>query len=264
MECILRVLMVENSDEDVAKMEAVLSKDGFDLYSERVETAQMLKSLKQKYWDLVLFSNEIENITLENGIKLVREINPDLPFVVISSETDEELIVYAMRLGASDFVSRKKYSRLLSVVRRDVSEFQMIPRIKSNQLQIAKNEERYRRITESITDVLIVLDSNLKCVYWNRAAEKLTGVTARSALTRPFYELFPENPGLEIQDMLKSVLEQPKTTISTFIMTREEKEYQYEICAYPNECGLTLIIRKFHSTNLLRILLILRWRRKIS
>ncbi|NLL14936.1 MAG: PAS domain-containing protein [Fibrobacter sp.] len=244
MECILRVLMVENSDEDVAKMEAVLSKDGFDLYSERVETAQMLKSLKQKYWDLVLFSNEIENITLENGIKLVREINPDLPFVVISSETDEELIVYAMRLGASDFVSRKKYSRLLSVVRRDVSEFQMIPRIKSNQLQIAKNEERYRRITESITDVLIVLDSNLKCVYWNRAAEKLTGVTARSALTRPFYELFPENPGLEIQDMLKSVLEQPKTTISTFIMTREEKEYQYEICAYPNECGLTLIIRE--------------------
>lgn len=245
MECILRVLMVENSDEDVAKLESLLSKDGFDLYSERVETAeQMLESLKQKYWDLVLFSNDMDNFTLENGIKLVRELSPDLPFVVISSEADEELIVYAMRLGANDFVSRKKYSRLLSVVRRDVSEFQMIPRIKSNQLQMAKNEERYRRIAESITDVLIVLDSNLKCVYWNRAAEKLTGVSTRSALTRPFYELFPENPGLEIQDMLKSVLEQPKTTISTFIMTREENEYHYEICAYPNDSGLTLIIRE--------------------
>lgn len=245
MECILRVLMVENSDEDVAKLESLLSKDGFDLYSERVETAeQMLESLKQKYWDLVLFSNDMDNFTLEDGIKLVRELNPDLPFVVISSEADEELIVYAMRLGANDFVSRKKYSRLLSVVRRDVSEFQMIPRIKSSQLQISKNEERYRRIAESITDVLIVLDSNLKCVYWNRAAEKLTGVSTRSALTRPFYELFPENPGLEIQDMLKSVLEQPKTTISTFIMIREEKEYHYEICAYPNESGLTLIIRE--------------------
>lgn len=245
MECILRVLMVENSDEDVAKLESLLSKDGFDLYSERVETAeQMLESLKQKYWDLVLFSNDMDNFTLENGIKLVRESNPDLPFVVISSEADEELIVYVMRLGANDVVSRKKYSRLLSVVRRDVSEFQMIPRIKSDQLQMAKNEERYRRIAESITDVLIVLDSNLKCVYWNRAAEKLTGVSTRSALTRPFYELFPENPGLEIQDMLKSVLEQPKTTISTFIMTREENEYHYEICAYPNESGLTLIIRE--------------------
>ncbi len=245
MECILRVLMVENSEENVAKLESVLSRDGFDIYSERIETAeQMLESLKQKYWDLVLFSNDMENFTLENGIKLVRQSNPNLPFVVISSESDEELIVYAMRLGANDFVSRNKYSRLLSVVRRDVSEFQTIPRIRSKQLQMAKNEERYRRIAESITDVLIVLDSNLKCVYWNRAAEKLTGVCAKSALTRPFYELFPENPGLEIQDMLKSVLAQPKTTVSTFIMTKEEKEYQYEITAYPNDSGLTLIIRE--------------------
>jgi two-component system, sporulation sensor kinase E len=245
MECILRVLMVENSEENVAKLESVLSRDGFDIYTERIETAeQMLESLKQKYWDLVLFSNDMENFTLENGIKLVRQSNPHLPFVVISSESDEELIVYAMRLGANDFVSRNKYSRLLSVVRRDVSEFQTIPRIRSNQLQMAKNEERYRRIAESITDVLIVLDSNLKCVYWNRAAEKLTGVCAKSALTRPFYELFPENPGLEIQDMLKSVLAQPKTTVSTFIMTKEEKEYQYEISAYPNDSGLTLIIRE--------------------
>jgi len=245
MECILRVLIVESSDENVARLVSVLSGDGFDIHPERVETAeQMLQCLKQKYWDLVLFSNDMEDFTLENGIKLVRESNPDLPFVAISSESDEELIVYAMRLGANDFVSRKNYSRLLSVVRRDVSEFQKISRIKSNQLQLIRNEERYRRIAESITDVLIVLDYNLKCIYWNRTAEKLTGVSTKSALTRPFYELFPENPGLEIQDMLKSVLEQPKTTISTFIMVKDEKEHQYEICAYPNESGLTVIIRE--------------------
>ncbi len=245
MECILRVLMVESSDEDVAKLESVLSRDGFEIYSERIETTeQMSEKLKQKYWDLVLFSNDVEGFALESGLRLVRDANPDLPFVVISSKSDEELIVYAMRLGASDFVSRARYSRLLSVVRRDVSEFQMKLRQRSNELMHLKSQERYRRITESITDVLILLDSKLRCTYWNKAAEMLTGISARAALSRPFYELFPENPGLEIQDMLKGVLEQPKTTVSTFIMTREEKEYHYEICTYPEENGLTLLIRE--------------------
>ncbi|HEX3019631.1 MAG TPA: ATP-binding protein [Chitinispirillaceae bacterium] len=245
MEYVIRVLAVESSDENVAMLKVLLSSDGFDVYAERVATAELMSELLQKKsWDLIIFSNDISQFSLENGIRIAKENNSDIPFIVISSRADEEIIVHALRLGVNDFVSREKYSRLLSIVRRVVTDFQVTLRKRSNELNVLRSEERYRRITESITDVLIVLDSDLRCCYWNKAAENLTGISTRSAMSRPFYELFPENPGMEIQYMLKSVIEHPKTTLSTFIMMKEERECHYEICTYPNQSGLTLIIRQ--------------------
>lgn len=244
MECIIRVLMVERSAEEVVKLESLLSKDGYDVYCERIETAEkFLECLELKSWDMILFSNEIPDFTVECAVKITKEINPDLPFIVISGKNDEELIVHAIRTGADDYIIREKYCRLLSVVRRVSDDFQIKLRRRSNELLLAREEERYRNIAESISDVLIVLDSGLRCTYWNKAAENLTGISTRSALSRPFYELFPENPGLEIQDMLHSILEQPRATVSTFVMTKDDMDSHYEMCVYPNNGGLSIIIR---------------------
>lgn len=245
MECVIRVLLVDKSVEDIPALKSLLSKDGYSMCYEVVDNEnQMAALLKQKSWDMVLFSNDLPQFPVTSGIKITKEINPDLPFVVISSKPDEDSIVCAMKMGASDFVIREKYGRLLSVVRREIDDFQLKLRKRSNEMLLAKSEERYRSIIDSITDVLFVLDNNLRCIFWNKAAEKFTGISIKSALSRPFYELFPENPGLEIQDMLQSVIENPKTTVSSFIISKDDKDCQYEICVYPVNNSLTIIIKE--------------------
>jgi len=58
--------------------------------------------------------------------------------------------------------------------------------------------ELNRQIIASASEGVVVYDRNLRCLAWNPAMEKLTGMPAGSALGRPYHELIP--PELKAHD----------------------------------------------------------------
>jgi len=83
-------------------------------------------------------------------------------------------------------------------------------------------------------EVVMAMDDRLRYVFWNEAAEKLTGIPAGAALGRSFYELFPQGMGSLAEDAYFEVL---RTHAVRTIITRFLSEC-YQVSVHPLPRGL--------------------------
>ena len=101
----LRVLIVEDSEEDVELIVLELKRGGYDPEFRRVDTAEgLLRALDEEAWDLVLSDFSMPRFSVSEALALLRQQEADLPFVIVSATIGEEAAVEAMKAGAHDYV----------------------------------------------------------------------------------------------------------------------------------------------------------------
>ncbi len=77
---------------------------------------------------------------------------------------------------------------------------------------LRESEERFRAISTSALDAIVLNDSDDRIVYWNPAAEKIFGCTAKEANGKKLSELvIPPNARKNHYQLLKELKEQPIT-----------------------------------------------------
>ena len=119
----LRVLLVEDSEDDAALVERALRKGDFAPICERVDTAAaMAASLAKQEWDLILSDYSMPQFNGLAALKLMQDKGLDLPFILVSGAVGEETAVDIMRAGACDYVMKDKLTRLVPAVIRGLRE----------------------------------------------------------------------------------------------------------------------------------------------
>lgn len=109
----LRVLHLEDSDEDHALVVAYLRKGGITGHVERIETAdELLLALNQSDWDLILSDYNLPGYSGLAALDTVRSLGLLVPFILVSGEIGEDIAVQAMRNGANDYLLKSKLARL--------------------------------------------------------------------------------------------------------------------------------------------------------
>jgi signal transduction histidine kinase len=119
----LRVLHVEDSEDDSALVMRELRRGGFDPHCERVDTQAAFKdALATKDWDVIISDY---SLPLYNGLTALadaRAAGKDLPFILVSGTIGETGAVNAMKAGAQDYVLKASLDRLPLAVVREVRE----------------------------------------------------------------------------------------------------------------------------------------------
>ena len=119
----LRVLMVEDSEDDALLIIRELKKGGYNPVYERVETAAaMKKALKEKQWDIILCDYKMPKFNAPSAIAVLKEANIDIPLIIVSGTIGEETAVECMRLGAQDYIMKGNLSRLCPAIARELEE----------------------------------------------------------------------------------------------------------------------------------------------
>ena len=119
----LRILLAEDSEDDAELMSHYLKRLGAEIVMVRVETAAELSAaLAGDTWDLVISDYRMPRFSGLAALKLVREHNGDLPFIVVSATIGEDIAVEAMRAGANDYVMKNNLARLLPAIQRELHE----------------------------------------------------------------------------------------------------------------------------------------------
>jgi two-component system cell cycle sensor histidine kinase/response regulator CckA len=119
----LRVLLVEDSEDDALLVLRELGRAGYELDHERVETRDALvAALEQSDWDFVLSDFSLPGFDGVEALRLVRERLPDVPFILVSGAMGEDLAVAAMRAGAQDYILKDSLARLAPAVERELGE----------------------------------------------------------------------------------------------------------------------------------------------
>src|SRR5688572_12005286 len=119
----LRVLVIEDSQDDFDLIIRELTRGGYTPLAERVETAaQFEAALEREPWDLAVSDWCLPQFSAERALEILTARRLDVPLIIVSGSIDEEVAVQALRGGASDFLSKDKLARLLPAVKRELRE----------------------------------------------------------------------------------------------------------------------------------------------
>ncbi len=119
----LRILIVEDNDDDVELLCQEIRRDGYDLSYERVEDrAAMKKALTSGFFDLIVSDYSLPTFSGPKAFELVKELGLDIPFIIVSGTIGEEAAVDALRAGVRDFVVKTKLARLIPAIERELRE----------------------------------------------------------------------------------------------------------------------------------------------
>ena len=119
----LRVLIIEDSEDDTRRLVRELERDGYESTFKRVDTAEaMAAALDEQAWDLVIADYSMPSFSSPAALKLLKEKELDLPFIIVSGTIGEDRAVEAMKAGAHDFILKNNLKRLLPAIQRELRE----------------------------------------------------------------------------------------------------------------------------------------------
>ncbi|HET9405222.1 MAG TPA: response regulator [Burkholderiales bacterium] len=119
----LKVLIVEDSDNDVALVLRELRQGGYAVEHKVADTsAGMRAALDAGGWDIVLSDFSLPGFSGMEALEIVRSRAPELPFILVSGTVGEEMAVAALKAGAGDYVMKSALGKLVPAVKRELRE----------------------------------------------------------------------------------------------------------------------------------------------
>ncbi|MEO8259524.1 MAG: EAL domain-containing protein [Acidobacteriota bacterium] len=119
----LRLLLIEDSEDDAALVVGALTFSGYDVVAERVETGTALvAALDGQTWDLAIASWSMLRFSGTAALELLRERYPDMPFIFVSRTIDDDAAVAAIKAGAQDYIVKGNLKRLIPAIDRELRE----------------------------------------------------------------------------------------------------------------------------------------------
>ncbi len=183
----LRVLILEDRHADFELMLAGLHRAGFEPEWLRVETrAEYIGALQEtaqagREFDIILADYGLTEFSVPEALRLLREHELDIPFIVVADSIGEEAAVECMRQGAADCVFKDRLARLGTAVEQALEEKCLRDEKRRAWMALQESERTYRLMVErSLQGMIIFQDGRI--VFANQAIANMLGYTVEELL----------------------------------------------------------------------------------
>jgi two-component system cell cycle sensor histidine kinase/response regulator CckA len=177
----LRLLIVEDSEDDALLLVWRLTREGWAVEFERVETSDTLgAALEGRSWDLVIADYSLPQFSASQALAVLKSRGLDLPFIIVSGTIGEAAAVAAMKEGAHDYLLKGNLARLVPAIERELGEAEARRQRAQAERALAERalaEEREwsRLLAEHASALIVGLNVEGIITMFNPAAERLTG-----------------------------------------------------------------------------------------
>ena len=212
----IKVLLIEDSENDALLLLHELRRGGYDPVHRRIETAKEMESaLREDNWDILICDYILPQFSAPHALALVQEMKLDLPFIIVSGNIGEENAVAAMKAGAHDYIMKDNLARLVPVIEREVQESKIRRERRQVDEALLDSEEKYRLVVENASDAIFI-EQDGKIKYCNPKTLEISGYTIEELGQRSWLSLrfIPEH----------SVDADPASTSTYQILTKQKKE----------------------------------------
>ena len=190
----MRILHLEDDAGDAALIRASLAAEGIDCEIDCARTRRdFMTALVQGEYDLVLSDYSLPDFDGMSALRLTRAHFPLTPFIFVSGTIGEDLAVESLKTGAVDYVLKNHLSRLVAVVRRALREAQdRAARLRTEE-ELRQRNELLRQITDSVDDLIVVLDRNGRRIFASPSYSRLYGDAVAPAGADAFTDVHPDD-----------------------------------------------------------------------
>jgi len=172
------ILIVDDSADDAELIVHALRRGGHQVKFERVDTPDaMLAALKQESWDLIIADYAMPHFSGLAAFKLLKDLDLDLPFILVSGAVGEEVAVQAMKAGAQDYILKHNLTRLAPAVERELRDAE-------GRRERVQAEARYRSLFERVPVGVFSATAEGKILEANPALVQMLGFSNVEDLKR--------------------------------------------------------------------------------
>jgi PAS domain S-box-containing protein len=119
----LRLLLVEDSDDDALLVSTALERHGYAVECVRVMTEDGFReALGGGVHEIILCDYRMPSFDAFEALEILRESDRDIPLIIVSGTISETDAVRAMRLGAADYLLKDNLIRLGAAVERELRD----------------------------------------------------------------------------------------------------------------------------------------------
>ena len=226
----IRVLFVEDSDDDVLLLVRALTRGGYDLSHERVATiADLSEALTSGAWDLIISDHGLPGMTSFDVLRTVHQNQLDVPFIIVSGIIGEESAVAAMKAGAHDYILKGNLTRLIPAVQRELRD--SADRVVRRQAQEAlhHSETRFRVLIENVSDLITVLSEDHRVIYQSPASEAILGYLPKEMIGTDLFDIVDAKDRAILDEQIQIARANPRATRRAEIHVRHRDGSRHDL-----------------------------------
>jgi PAS domain S-box-containing protein len=195
----LRVLIVEDSEDDALLLVRVLRRSGYELTYERVDTeAAMNAALDKHAWDIIIADYTMPEFDGLAALAVMQRRGLDLPFIVVSGSIGEDIAVAAMKAGAHDYIMKGNLTRLVPAVERELREAEVRRARRRAEETLQESYQLLQAVIEGTSDAIFVKDGAGRYVMINSSGARALGKAAAEIIGKDDTELYPPDTACQM------------------------------------------------------------------
>lgn len=159
----LKILMLEDNENDVVLIERVLRKDNLSFVCECVDTrAEFDAAIRNFKPDVVLSDHGLPQFNSHEALKICIRERAFIPFILVTGTMSDEFAISILRDGADDYILKSNLSRLPSAIRRAVKERKLERLKREARHALRKQNKELLKVNHELDNFVYSVSHNLR------------------------------------------------------------------------------------------------------
>jgi len=171
----VRLLILAESQNRAEELIVLLRTAGRATRAHQIESlADLVDKLKTRSWDLLLACSEANDLTAEEAIDTIRELDIDVPTILLADNREIESITQGMKLGALDVALEDDDERLGLIIKRELGNLENRRLRRRAEVELRETDRRNQLLLDSSSAAIAYVHEGMH-IYTNNAYSELFG-----------------------------------------------------------------------------------------
>ena len=250
----VHLLILDPSQNDAESLVSLLRNSGKATRAHRITSEEDLEeTLKAGNWDLLLARDLEQEFSADDALAMIRRIDKDIPFILLTEQESRERTVAIMKAGAQDTVPFECTDLLVLVVNRELAALGERRRRRVLESHLREAEQRCQLLLESSKDAIAYINDGMH-VYANQSYMEFLGYDdIDDLICVPVLDTLTPESQDKYRDFMKSFAEKGEDGMAMNCTARRSDDHELNVtmsvsaATYDGEACTQIVLQPEHS-----------------
>ena len=250
----VHLLILDPSQNDAESMVSLLRNSGKATRAHRITSEEDLEeALKTSNWDLLLARDLEQEFGPDDALAMVKRMDKDIPFVLLTEEVSRERTVNIIRAGGQDAVPFEYKDLLVLVVKRELAALEERRRRRVLESHLREAEQRCQLLLESSKDAIAYINDGMH-IYANQSYMEFLGYDdIDDLICIPVLDTLTPESQDKYKDFMKAFADDGKDGMTLNCTARRSDDQELNVtmsvsaATYDGEACTQIVLQPEHS-----------------